>query len=67
MGIKLGDPTSVVDNSYGGIIRATANTVSASKMMVMEESFEMDDAGGVSLEQGTTEVTVSVNVTYEIK
>ena len=67
MNISLGKVTSIVDNSYGGVFRATANTISASKMMAFEEADEGMAMGGVNLEQGTTEVTVSVNVSYEIK
>ena len=67
MNISLGKVTSIVDNSYGGVFRATANTISASKMMAFEDADEGMAMGGVNLEQGTTEVTVSVNVTYDIK
>ena len=67
MNISLGKVTSIVDNSYGGVFRATANTISASKMMAFEDADEEMAMGGVNLEQGTTEVTVSVNVSYAIK
>ena len=67
MNISLGDVISIVDNSYGGVFRATANTITESKMMAFEDADEGRAMGGVNLEQGTTEVTVSVNVSYAIK